>query len=146
MALCYDVLDILAENFLAHVPEKKRTETYDKIDERIDAINNYIGSNYSQPLSLKSLSNQLYLSEGYLSRFFKKNYGMPFSDYLTNIRLHHAMEDLIYTDLPITKIVYSNGFSNQTVFGKNFKNVYGATPSAFRKKNPPGTGKSGACI
>ncbi len=134
VALCYDVLDILAENFLAHVPEKKRTETYDKIDERIDAINNYIGSNYSQPLSLKSLSNQLYLSEGYLSRFFKKNYGMSFSDYLTNIRLHHAMEDLIYTDLPITKIVYSNGFSNQTVFGKNFKNVYGATPSAFRKK------------
>ena len=133
IALGYNILEILAEDFLVKIPEKKLMSTYDKIDARLDTINNYIRANYSQPLSLKALSAQLYLSEGYLSRFFKKNYGMSFSEYLMNVRLHHAMEDLIYTDIPITKIVYSNGFSNQTVFSRIFKNIYGTTPSMFRR-------------
>ena len=133
IALGYEFLDILASDFLVRPPQQKKMDTYNKVDERLDEINNYIRANYSEALSLKKLSSRLYLSEGYLSRFFKKNYGMSFSEYLTNVRLHHAMEDIVYTDMPITKIVYSNGFSNQTVFGKLFKNIYGTTPSAFRK-------------
>ena len=132
IALGYEVLDCLTSDFLVREP-KKAVDIYEKIDERLDEINNYIRANYSQSLSLRELSKRLYLSEGYLSRFFKKNYGMSFSEYLTNVRMHHAMEDLIYTDIPITKIVYSNGFSNQTVFGKIFKALYGTTPSVFRK-------------
>lgn len=58
---------------------------------------------------------------------------MTFSDYLTNIRLHHAVEDLIYTDMPVTKIVYDNGFSSQTFFSRKFKSIYDETPANFRK-------------
>ena len=74
----------------------------DKFDERIRQINNYIRANYSQPISLKELADQLYLSNGYLSRFFKRNYGMSFAEYLTNVRLFHAVDDLLYTCLLYT--------------------------------------------
>lgn len=134
IALGYELLDVLATEFLMNPPEKKAGEDYDKLDVRIDQINNYIRANYSQPVSLKELSQKLYLSEGYLSRFFKRQYGMSFSDYLSNVRLHHAMEDLLYTDIPVTQIVYGNGFSNTTVFSKQFKAMYGDTPSEYRKK------------
>lgn len=134
IALGYDVLDILTEEFLVKTPDAKHTEKYHRLDTRIDLINNYIRANYGQSISLKELSEKLFLSQGYLSRFFKRNYGMSFTDYLSNVRLHHAMEDLMYTDLPITKIVYANGFSNQTVFSKMFKSIYGDTPSAFRSR------------
>ncbi len=133
IALGYDILDILTEDYLIKMPETKSMGKFDKIDSRIDLINNYVRANYNQSISLKELSEKLFLSEGYLSRFFKKTYGMSFSDYLSNVRLHHAMEDLMYTDLSITKIIYANGFSNQTVFSKMFKNIYGDTPSAFRR-------------
>ena len=73
IALCYQVLDILSVNFLVRSADKEHIAEQDKFDERIAQINNYIRANYNQPISLKELSEKLFLSNGYLSRFFKKN-------------------------------------------------------------------------
>lgn len=133
ISLGYLVLDTISDYFLFKLPENNQFEQYDKVDTRICLINNYIRNNYRSSIALKDLADQLFLSEAYCSRFFKKMYGMTFSDYLTNIRLHHAVEDLIYTDMPVTKIVYDNGFSSQTFFSRKFKSIYDETPANFRK-------------
>ena len=111
----------------------------DKYQLRLQQIENYIQANYSLPISMKQLSEKLYLSNGYLSRFFKKNYGMSFADYLTNVRLHHAVDQLLYTDFPITRIEYDNGFPSVAAFEKAFKKEYGETPSAMRRRMPSGS-------
>lgn len=134
IALCYRVLDILSMYFLVQTADKENLDEQDKFDERIRQINNYIRANYNQQISLKELADKLYLSNGYLSRFFKRNYGMSFAEYLTNIRLFHAVDDLLYTTTPITRIAYDNGFANVAVFNKVFKKTYGETPSSVRKK------------
>ncbi len=131
---CYKVLEIMSMHFLVRTGDKENITDKDRFEDRILQINNYIRSNYAQDISLKDLSEKLYLSIGYLSRFFKKNYGMSFAEYLTNIRLYHAVEDLLYTSAPITHVAYDNGFTNAQVFNKAFKKAYGETPSAFRKK------------
>ena len=133
ISLCYKVLELLSLHFLVQTGDKENITDKDRFEDRILQINNYIRSNYAQNISLKDLSEKLYLSIGYLSRFFKKNYGMSFADYLTNIRLYHAVDDLLYTNAPITHIAYDNGFTNAAVFNKAFKKAYGETPSAFRK-------------
>lgn len=120
--------------FLVQIGDKENLTEKDWYEERILKINNYIRSNYAQNISLKELSEKLYLSIGYLSRFFKKNYGMGFVEYLTNIRLYHAVDDLLYTNISITHVAYNNGFTNAAVFNKAFKKAYGETPSAFRKR------------
>ena len=135
ISLCYRVLDIMSMYFLVRSTDKENTEDQNKFEERIAQINNYIRANYNQPISLKDLAEKLYLSNGYLSRFFKRNYGMSFAEYLTNIRLFHAVDDLLYSNVSITKIAYDNGFANVAVFNKMFKKVYGETPSVARKKN-----------
>lgn len=135
IGLCYRVLDLLSGYFLVQTADKEKMDEQDKFDERIQQINNYIRANYNQPISLKELSEKLFLSNGYLSRFFKKNYGMNFAEYLTNIRLFHAVDDLLYTSTPITVIAYDNGFASVAVFNKAFKKAYGETPSQLRKKN-----------
>lgn len=134
IALCYELLDVLAVNFLVRNSDKRKTAD-DSISTRITQINNYVRGNYKGQLSLKDLADKLYLSEAYLSRFFKKTYGMSFLKYVTNIRVSHAYDSLLYTDEPITKIAYDNGFSTVALFNKTFKQVYGQTPSEFRKKN-----------
>lgn len=131
---CYKVLEIMALHFLVQTGDKENITDKDRFEDRILQINNYIRSNYAQDISLKDLSEKLFLSIGYLSRFFKKNYGMSFAEYLTNIRLYHAVEDLLYTNVPITHVAYDNGFTNAAVFNKAFKKAYGETPSSFRKK------------
>lgn len=135
IALCYRVLDILSMYFLVQSADKENLDDKEKFEDRLQQINNYIRANYNQPISLKELADRLYLSNGYLSRFFKRNYGMSFAEYLTNIRLYHAVDELLYTNTPITRIAYDNGFANVAIFNKAFKKAYGETPSSFRKKS-----------
>ncbi|MCR5194898.1 MAG: helix-turn-helix domain-containing protein [Pseudobutyrivibrio sp.] len=133
IALCYELLDELTVNFQVRGGDR-HDNTDDNITVRINQINNYVRGNYKEQLSLKDLADKLYLSEAYLSRFFKKTYGMSFLKYVTNIRVSHAYESLLYTNEPITKIAFDNGFSTVALFNKTFKQVYGQTPSEFRKK------------
>lgn len=134
LALCYQLMDELTSNFLLKASDRDNYKEETDYEERIFKINHFIQMNYSNPISSKNLSEELFLSQGYLSRFFKKYYGMSFADFLQRVRLDHAVEDLIYTSLPITRITYDNGFANVSAFNKAFKEVYGGTPSAMRKK------------
>lgn len=132
-AICYELIDILQKKYIiqqTNIPTVKE----EKFQQRIAMINEYISNNYQFPISMKELSDNLYLSNGYLSRFFKENYGMSFLEYLTKIRLHHAMEDLIYTDIPITQVAYDNGFPSAVAFNRVFKKECEQTPSEYRKK------------
>ena len=133
ISICYEILDVLTVNFLVSDSDLRHRES-DSFDTRITQINNYVRGNYRGEISLKDLADKLYLSESYLSRFFKKTYGMSFLKYVTNIRLSHAYEELMYSDEPITKIAFNNGFSTVALFNKSFKQVYGQTPSEARKQ------------
>lgn len=130
---CFEILNQLTANFRIKTSEADVIEEKERYDVRIQKINQYIYLNYDQAISMKELAEKLYLSNGYLSRFFKKNYGMSFANYLTNVRMYHAAEDLQYTDSPITRIAYNNGFTSSALFNKQFKKSYGMTPSEFRK-------------
>ncbi len=133
LGLFFNMLEVL--NFHFRVSEKNKLSVKDRYDDRIATINNYIRNRYNEPISLNELSKMLYLSNAYLSRFFKKNYGMNFVTYLTNVRLFHAVDDLIYTDKPITRIALDNGFASVTLFNKMFRDVHGETPTMFRNKS-----------
>ena len=104
MSGVYKILHYLTVHFVPQPVEGKLTDGNDRYEERIRQINNYIYQNFSRPISMKELSEKLYLSNGYLSRFFKKNYGMSFAQYLTQVRLYRAADDLLYTEEPITRI------------------------------------------
>ncbi len=141
LAESYAILENLTANFLMNIEPSGSSENGRRYDERLRQINSYINNNYDQQISMKELSEKLYLSNGYLSRFFKKNYGMNFAGYLTNIRLFHAADDLLYTDEPVTRIAYNNGFTSAALFNKIFKKQNGMTPTEFRKKNQEKTVK-----
>lgn len=134
ISLCYKIMDYICTHFLIRSVSENSDCESDKYRQRLQQIENYIRANYRSAISLKELADKLYLSNGYLSRFFKKNFGMSFAEYLTNIRLHYAVDQLLYTDTPITRIVYDNGFASVAIFNKAFKKEYGETPSAVRKR------------
>ncbi len=132
---CYAVLEHLAANFMMSATDLLIGEEDDRYEDRLRQINNYINNNFDQAISMKELSEKLYLSNGYLSRFFKKNYGMSFANYLSNVRVYHASDDLLYTDEPITRIAYNNGFASAALFNKVFKKITGLTPTEYRSRS-----------
>ncbi len=134
LADCYEIMNLLTANFMVKAADIQTGDDGDRYEERLEQINNYINSNYDQPISMKELSEKLYLSNGYLSRFFKKNYGTSFANYLTNVRLLHAADELLYTDVPVTRVAYDCGFTSAALFNKVFKKTHGVTPTEFRKR------------
>lgn len=97
-------------------------------DHKAGEILEYIHKNYGQALNLKEMADRWYMSESTFSRFFKREVGTGFAEYVRNIRLEHAREALLSTSKSITDIAYDCGYSNISVFNKNFKQTFSLSP------------------
>lgn len=98
---------------------------------RTNDILNYIGSNYMYPLSLTDLAEHLDLTPAYLSKYIKKTLGKNFLEYLNDVRLTNAVQDMMQTDHSLSRISMDNGFPNTTAFSATFRKVYGENPSVW---------------
>ncbi len=108
--------------------------SYDKLSaDRIHAIIHYVEEHFREPISLSDAAAGLGLTREYFCRFFKKNLGISFLQYLNEIRASHIYYDLLHTDLSILEIAEKNGFTNQKLFNRTFKKIYGRTPSEVRR-------------
>lgn len=102
------------------------------MDSRISRIIQRLQEHYDEPITLNELASREYLSSTYLSRYFKKVTGYGFLQYLTEVRLKHALQDLIHSSHSITEIAFKNGFSSQKHFSNIFKLRFGQTPTTYR--------------
>ncbi len=93
-----------------------------------------IHTQWNQSISLSKVAAQLYVSESYMSRLFKKYLGTTFTKYLVELRLSHAVNDLKGTG-SINEIAYRNGFKSDNSFIDFFKKAYGCTPGKYRQQN-----------
>lgn len=101
--------------------------------DRIRKVMSYVEEHYKENISLQDVSDLLGISKEYFCRFFKKNMGISFLQYLNEVRLSHIYQGLMDTDLPVAELMEENGFSNQKLFNRSFKELYGCTPSSVRK-------------
>lgn len=111
-----------------------RLKTHDNLD-RMSNIIRFINHHFQNSLTLKEVASNFHLSVPYLSRFFKKHMRMNFTDYYNNIRLEHAVNDLLSCDDPISVVALNNGFPNPRAFVSLFKKKYGTLPSTYRREN-----------
>ena len=100
---------------------------------RIRDVIRYVETNFTEPIYLQDVADTLGISKEYFCRFFKKNMGISFVNYVNEVRAAHIYQDLIHTDDPVQIIIEKNGFTNQKLFNKTFKTLYGCTPSQIRK-------------
>lgn len=133
-SISYQMLYLLTSAFIV----KKGMSHYDSMrgisDERMSEILNYIMSHYQEQITLQELADKLYLSNAYLSKYIKRNFGLSFLKLVNNIRMEYAMGQLIYTDKSIIKIAMDNGFSNLAGFNRTFKEIYKQTPAEYREE------------
>ncbi len=102
-------------------------------EERIRETIDYVEAHYQEPISLQDIADTLGLNKEYFCRFFKKHMGITYFQYVDEIRVAHAYRDLKVTDDPVSLIMENNGFTNQKLFNRLFKSIYGSTPSQVRK-------------
>jgi len=96
-------------------------------------ITSYINAHLSEEISLKKLESVFFLTPGYISQIFKKELGVHYLAYLTNLRIGQAKDLLMNTDRSIVDISESVGFKDYRTFTKVFKKLENVPPSQYRK-------------
>ena len=105
-----------------------------KSDVLFGSILEYIRLNLSSyELSMDSVSAAFGLSTSYIGKLFKAKQNISFTDYITSQRIYHIKSELITTDKPLTEIISSMGYSDQSSFIRKFKSIEGMTPGEFRR-------------
>lgn len=110
---------------------------YIAVQHIIDEIDLCIKSKSDEALTLRTLSKKLGYSEFYISRKFRTISGMKLRDYLRYRRLAFALKDVRDTDKGILEIAMDYGFSSNEAFTRAFKEIYGLSPSEYRKAPVP---------
>ncbi|WP_462420316.1 helix-turn-helix domain-containing protein [Salinicoccus sp. Marseille-QA3877] len=92
----------------------------------------YINLNYYKNISLKNVSEKVYLSPSHFSKLFKEMTETSFIEFLTETRVEKSKYLLKSTSLPIEVIAHQIGFSSATYFATTFKKSQGKTPRDYR--------------
>lgn len=92
----------------------------------------YVDTELCADLSLKSLSERLSVNASYLSTLFKKEVGLPLTEFVNRRRITYAQSLLIHTALPIKTVAQKCGIPDVYYFSRLFKRITGTTPKAYR--------------
>ncbi|MCK0124418.1 AraC family transcriptional regulator [Gelidibacter sp. F2691] len=84
--------------------------------------------------NLEKISRDCGLSQAKLQEGFKFLYTRTVTEYIRHVRLEAARDLMSTTDLNISQIVYTIGFTSRSYFSKIFKDTYEMTPNEFKKK------------
>jgi len=96
---------------------------------------NYIKRNYAEKITLKDISDNLFISQSYLCRIFKEETGQTPGSYISSVRIEASKKllcDLAVHIIDIPKLV---GFEDQSYFTRVFKRLVGVTPGRYRQQN-----------
>lgn len=94
----------------------------------------YIHKNYSEHITLADIAKTVSVSKSSALNIFNKYLHISPVSYLINYRLKRAAKLLADTDGSVYSIANDTGFENVGYFCRSFKELFGVTPSEYRKK------------
>ena len=95
------------------------------IDENIDNFD----------LSIELLCNKLNITHQQIYRKLKALTGQTVNEFIRTVRMKRAAQMLINSDLNVSEIMYSVGFSNRSYFSKCFVEEFNMTPKEYRNNS-----------
>ncbi len=121
----------MIESYTNHMRDVKNRGVYSK--QIVRAID-YISNNLHSRIRINDAADHLNISPSYLSRLFKLETGMNFSDYVSRSKIEEAAGLLLYSEYTDAEISALLGFSSQSYFIKTFKKYMGVTPKEYKRK------------
>ncbi|WP_248927188.1 response regulator [Paenibacillus hamazuiensis] len=97
----------------------------------------FIADHYASDISLDMAAHALNLNSSYLSRLFKEETQMTFTEYLNRVRIKKSCVLMQSGAYSLKQISGEVGFANYTYFFKVFKAVTGMTPQAYMDSLKP---------
>ena len=95
----------------------------------------YIQIHYCEDIPFEALCRLFAKSPTALRQLFLKETGMPFTQYVTALRMNKAADALTRTEKSVNEIAAECGYADPLYFRKVFKKFHPLTPSEWREKN-----------
>lgn len=108
---------------------------------RISDTLRHIEENFEQKLDLAALARVARMSRYHFLRTFRRALGLTPYQFVLSLRMRRAAVRLCTTDTQVAAIAFEAGFGDLSTFNRCFRDVFGMTPSGFRKArgSAPGT-------
>jgi len=101
---------------------------------RIERLLDYIHENIDLPLSVESLAEKSCWSRWQLQRTFLKETNQTVAQYVREIKLSSAAEQLLLSTNRIMDIALNCGFNSEVSFNRAFKQLFKCSPNTYRKR------------
>lgn len=88
---------------------------------------------WNEPLSLQRLSLVLKVHPVTISKYFTKYSSVTLGEYMRRLRINNSLSLIKNSRFSLTEIASHCGFSDQSHFTRNFKELTGFLPKDFRK-------------
>lgn len=104
-------------------------------------VEDLLKNSFQENLTIGEVAAQVSVNPAYLSRVFRQFHHRAIGDYLHDLRVQFACQQLADPDVALSAIASASGFADQSHFTRVFKQCTGMTPGAFRtmalsNKNP----------
>jgi AraC family transcriptional regulator len=121
-------LEMMVEATRYHVPADERfTPSW------LKQARDIIHAGFSENLTLAGIARSVGKHPVYLSRAFRKFYGVTIGEYMRRLRIRFVCREMLTTDAPLSQIAAEAGFCDQSHFSKTFKHYTRLTPAEYRK-------------
>lgn len=128
------IIEFIRETSAQNQKQINQVNSQSETDQLMHRAISYIQLHFREELSLKDAASQAKLSPNYFSHMFQSYTGIPFQNYLQNLRLQFAASLLRVSNLSVTEICFASGFSTLNHFERIFKSKFGKSPRGYREE------------
>jgi len=128
------LLDIFARLFQNHYHETDLPLRGQRDKEFLRTVSQYLFEQYAQDISTRSVCEYLHMPMPQFCRKFRSHFGAPFSNYLCRYRVTMAADVFRGSELPVSQIALTCGFSDYCYFSKSFKKYVGQSPAVYFRR------------
>lgn len=99
----------------------------------LEKVFDFIDKHIEEEIGLNEIINNCSLSQGYLSRIFKRQFNVSVMEYLHMRKMYMAKNYFCFTDLKITDVAFKLGYNESSYFSKVFKKYESITVYQYKK-------------
>lgn len=133
--VCQDLLEILVMKLMRHSRSALWVTPMHRATRECAAVRRYLDSHYKENLSLNLLAQVAHLNKYHLAHQFRREFGVSPIHYLLSRRIAESRQLLADTDLSISQISQTLGFSSPSYFSQSFRRAEGVSPQEYRRKS-----------